>query len=266
MDDYWFKQTVNDPLYSDLIWSKPENKTLAGKLLIVGGSTNGFAHTVGCYSESIKAGAGVVKVLIPESTKKLIGSSNPDIVFAEATKSGGFNQGALAELIETSQWSDCVLISGELGNNSETTILFEKFYENYSHGLVIAGDAFEFSIDFLQKLLINPNNTFILDFIKLQKLSQNIGLEKPITSNISLVNLVQIVHEITDKIKANLVIEFSDFIIVSSQGYVSTTKIEDKNNIQIKLAANAAVWFMQNKNKVFEALSCAVISAQKIAE
>ena len=262
MDDYWFKQTIEKPLFSDLIWSKPENKTHAGKLLIIGGSTNGFAHTVGCFTESIKAGAGIVKVLIPESTKKLIGHASEDIIYGSSTKSGGFSQGALADFIETSEWADSVLLSGELGNNSETTILFEKYLVKYNESLIIAGDAFDFSSSFWPALLKNHSVTFVLDGTRLQKLSMTAGLTKPITSSMSLVNLIEVLHEMTELNMANLVIEYADFIIIASQGYVSTTKIENKNNTQIKLAANSAVWYMQNKNKVFEALSCAAVTCQ----
>jgi hypothetical protein len=262
MEDYWLKQTLDKPLFPDLMWSKPENKTHAGKLLIVGGSTNGFAHTVGCYTQASKAGAGVIRVLIPESTKKLIGQSSEDIIYGPATKSGGFGQATLGELLETSIWSDLVLLSGELGNNSETTILFEKFLEEYSESMVIAGDAFDFLSSFFNKLLKNQSVTFVLDFNKLQKLSITAGLTKPITSNISLVNLVELLHEMTELNQASLVVEFGDFIVVASQGYVSTTNITNKNFSQISLAASSAVWVMQNKYKIFEALSCAAVAAQ----
>lgn len=262
MDEYWLKQTIEKPLFSDLLWSKPENKMHAGKLLIIGGSTNGFAHTVGCFMEANAAGAGIVKVLIPDSTKKLIGQHNEDIIFGSSTKSGGFAQSALGEFIESSNWADAVLLSGELGNNSDTTILFEKFLDNYSDSLIISGDAFDFCHSFFNKLLRNHGVTFILDINKLQKLAVAAKVTKPVTSKISLVNLIQVLHEMTELNNANIVIEFSNFIIIASQGFVSTTNIVKKENLQIKLSANTSVWFMQNKTKIFEALSCAAYSTQ----
>ena len=39
---YWHKQGTK-PLYPDVIWSKPENKQAAGKLLIIGGHAYGFS-------------------------------------------------------------------------------------------------------------------------------------------------------------------------------------------------------------------------------
>lgn len=262
MDDYWFKQKLDQPLYSDLIWSKPENKIHAGKLLIIGGSSSGFAHTVGCFLAAQAAGAGSVKVLIPDSTKKLIGNISEDIIYGLSNKSGGFAQGALAEFIESSDWADTVLLAGELGNNSDTTILFEKYLDKYSDSLIIAGDAFDFCHSFFKKLLRNSGVTFILDTARLQKLSIAAGMTKPVTSSISLVNLVELLHELTEKNHANIVMEFGDFIVVASQGFVSSTELKEKDKLQIKLSANASVWFMQNRTKVFEALTCSAITAQ----
>lgn len=262
MDDYWFKQTLNQPLYSDLIWSKPENKLHAGKLLIIGGSLSSFAHTVGCFLAAQKAGAGIVKVLIPDSTKKFIGSNSENIIFGLSNKSGGFSQGALAEFIESSDWADTVLLAGELGNNSDTTILFEKYLDKYSNSLIIAGDAYDFCQSFISKLLRNSGVTFILDLAKLQKLISAIGMTRPVTSKISLVNLVEMLHDLTEKYNANIVMEFGDFIVVASQGFISTTELKVKDKLQINLSANASVWFMQNRTKVFEALTCCAITTQ----
>jgi hypothetical protein len=212
--------------------------------------------------EANKAGAGIVKVLIPESTKKIIGNSSEDIIFGAATKSGGFSQAALAEFQESSNWSDAIMLSGELGNNSDTTILFEKFLEKLDSALIISGDAFDFSKIYFDKLLKSHNVIFILDLPKLQKLAVQAGLTKPVISSISLINLIEVLHELTDKNKASIVMEYNEFLVVASQGYVSTTPITNRDKLQIKMVAHASVWFMQNQNKIFEALSCSTITCQ----
>jgi hypothetical protein len=262
MNDYWFKQTLEDQLFPDLMWSKPEHKSQAGKLLIIGGSSNGFAHTVSSYTESLKAGAGSIRVLIPDSTKKLIGHVSEDIVFGASTKCGGFAGSSLGQLVEQSEWSDAILISGELGNNSETTILFEKFLTNYKDSLVISEDAFDFSSNFFSLLTNNHQVIFVLDFSKLQKLSSFVGVDKPITSSINFVNLIEILHTMSEQLKAHLIIEYNDFIIVASQGYISTTDKKSSSPLSIKIAANSAVWYMQNKTKIFESLTCAAVTCQ----
>jgi len=36
----WSRQTPEQPFFKDLLWSKPENRRHAGKLLIVGGNVH----------------------------------------------------------------------------------------------------------------------------------------------------------------------------------------------------------------------------------
>jgi hypothetical protein len=46
----WLKQAQDKPLFADLMWSRPENRIHAGKILIVGG--NKFAVTAPAMSYS----------------------------------------------------------------------------------------------------------------------------------------------------------------------------------------------------------------------
>ena len=47
---YWHKQTVEKPLFPDILWSRPQNKRQAGKLLIVGGHAESFAAVGEAYA------------------------------------------------------------------------------------------------------------------------------------------------------------------------------------------------------------------------
>ncbi|MGC1176527.1 MAG: hypothetical protein WA843_00490, partial [Candidatus Saccharimonadales bacterium] len=67
---YWHKQTAARPLFPDLLWSRPEHKAHAGKLLIVGGNAHGFAAPAEAYSQSQRAGVGVARALLPQPVKK----------------------------------------------------------------------------------------------------------------------------------------------------------------------------------------------------
>ena len=55
-----------------MLWSRPENKKHAGKLLVVGGNAQGFAAAAEGYSYADKAGAGTVRVLLPDSLQKTV--------------------------------------------------------------------------------------------------------------------------------------------------------------------------------------------------
>lgn len=264
MNDYWFKQTVDQPLFSDLLWSKPENKRLAGKLLIIGGNAHGFSVPVSAYSEALKAGAGVVRVLLPDSTKKMIGHVFEDVNFSPSTNSGGFSKQSLAELMDLATWSDGVFLAGEIGNNSESYILFESFIDKYAGPILISNDTVNLVTSFSTKLLNRPTTVVITDITKLQKLTAKLQLPTTIKHDMALMNLVSSLHELTQQKKIILVIEHDKHIFVADNGLVSTTECKPlAADWQTKLGAHSSVWAIQNKNKLFEALSCAVLAYQQ---
>ena len=65
--DFWLKQTSGKPLFPDIEWQKPEQKNLAGKLLIIGGNKLGFAAVAQAYTDALKAGIGECRVILPDS-------------------------------------------------------------------------------------------------------------------------------------------------------------------------------------------------------
>ena len=67
---YWHKQSATAPLYSDLIWSRPENRAQAGKLLILSGSAAGFSVAGQAYGAA--QDAGVVRVVLPELLRRTV--------------------------------------------------------------------------------------------------------------------------------------------------------------------------------------------------
>src|SRR3990167_5419572 len=137
-DTYWLKQAKDKPLFEDLLWSRPENKRLAGKLLIVGGNLHGFAAPGTAYGASLKAGIGTCRIIMPDSLKKIViphfshfHGSTLQMEFAPSTISGSFSKEALAQILDSAQWADGVLLAGDFGRNSETAILLEKLLNKY---------------------------------------------------------------------------------------------------------------------------------------
>src|SRR5471032_3085314 len=108
MRDYWHKQAADKPLYPDLLWSRPENRAQAGKLLIVGGNAHGFAAAGEAYAEATKAGVGTARVLLPDSLQKTVGKVFEAGEYAPSTPSGSFAKRALAELLAMAEWADGV--------------------------------------------------------------------------------------------------------------------------------------------------------------
>src|SRR3989344_1032892 len=97
---YWHKQAKDKPLFEDLLWSRPENKARAGKLLIIGGNAHTFAAPAAAFVSAAKAGAGSVRALMPDKLKKTIGSSLAEAQFAPSTPSGSFSRKALVDALE----------------------------------------------------------------------------------------------------------------------------------------------------------------------
>lgn len=256
--DYWFKQTPDKPLFPDLLWSRPENKTHAGKLLIVGGNAHGFAAPAEAFMEAGNAGAGSVRVMLPEAIRKVAGAILPEVEFAPSTPSGSFSQRATAEILDTGTWADGLLLAGEFGHNSETAILIEAIVSKHKGQITLVKDAVENFIT-SHVPLNEKDQLYVVSMVQLQKLATKLAVTKPITLRMDLVQLVNSLHELTTKHELAIIVKHLDQYIVASGGKVSTTKpAQDSKRWDIMVATHAAVWWLQNPSKQFEALTTAV--------
>jgi NAD(P)H-hydrate repair Nnr-like enzyme with NAD(P)H-hydrate dehydratase domain len=255
---YWHRQTPDQPLFPDLLWSRPEHKAQAGKLLVIGGSSHGFSAPALAYGEAEKAGIGTVRVLLPDSLQKTVGRAFPAGEYAPSTPSGSFSQQALGELMEASNWADAVLLAGDFGHNSETAILLEKFVDKYSGKLTLAQDAIDYFNSSPHKLLERKDILLAATFAQLQKLAKASHFPQPYTSDMDLLKMIESLHDFTEKHSAGIIISYAGNAIAALEGRVSTTKIDTLLN-EIAAASRASVWWLQNPSKTFEALSTAVI-------
>ena len=80
-DDFWLKQTATKPLFPDIEWNKPEQRSRAGRLGIIGGNKLGFAGVAAGYETALTTGVGEVRVVLPDADEKytnaLTGSEPP---------------------------------------------------------------------------------------------------------------------------------------------------------------------------------------------
>ncbi len=259
---YWHKQSPDKPLFPELLWSRPENKRYAGKLVIIGGNAHGFSAPAEAYQAAELAGVGTARVVLPDAIQKIVGGFFATAFFAPSTPSGSFRQVALAEFLEHAEWADAVLLAGDLGRNSETAIVMESFIGKYNGQLLLTKDAADYFKDTPKQLLRRQHTTLIISLAQLQKLIQNSGFEKPVTFEMSLVKLVETLHEFTSVYTANIIVKHLDQIIVASDGQVSTTQLSENKEIwRVQIAAQASVWWIQNPLKAFEALTTSI--AQK---
>ncbi len=258
---YWQKQTSKEPLFPELIWSRPENNRLAGKLLIIGGNLHGFAAPAEAYQAAVKAGIGTAKVLLPDALKKLVGPMIENGEYAPSTPSGSFSQKALAELLELSAWADAVLLAGDLGRNSETAILLEKFLSKSSLPVVLTKDSVDYYNHMPEVLLKRPKTVLVITIAQLQRLTKALAYPKAVRFSMDLLPLVELLHELSVKYPASIVIKHNNYLLVAVKGQVSSTKLDKPLPIwRVKTAAAVGVWWLQNSTKPFEALTTAVYS------
>lgn len=256
----WLKQKAGSPLFPDLIWSRPENKRFAGKLLIIGGNLHGFAAPAEAYAEASKAGVGSSKVLLPDKLQRSIGRAFPEGEFGPSTQSGSFSQQSLSILLELAEWADGVLLAGDFGRNSETAIVLEKFIDKYKGKLAASGDSLDYFLNAKSQLIGRQQTTLIINLGKLQKLAKNNRPGTPILHNMNLHELVTVLSDWSNMVPASFVTKHADSIIVARGGKASTTPYTQELDWQVKLGAYSSVWQIQQPLKPFEALTTAVYS------
>lgn len=257
--DYWHKQTVDKPLYPNLLWSRPENRQQAGKLLIVGGNSYGFVAPAEAYRHTEKAGVGVIRMLLPDSLRKVVGKTFDAGDFAPTTPSGSFSQSALAEMLDLGSWADAVLLAGSFGKNSETAILLEKFVAKCPCAITLVGDAADYFLAVPRPVLDRPRTLLALDFSQLQKLAIGAHSTKPFTSQLDFLHFMELLHDFGAEHAANLLVEHLGQLFVVSQGRVSTTPLGDSSLLQA--ASQASVWWLQMPDKPFEAMTTALATS-----
>jgi ADP-dependent NAD(P)H-hydrate dehydratase / NAD(P)H-hydrate epimerase len=241
---YWYRQEPDKPLFADLLWSRPENKAHAGKLLIVGGNMHGFAAPAEAYGAAMAAGIGTARVLLPLAVKKAAGNLLPDLEYSASTPSGSFAQAALGELTEHGRWADSVLFAGDLGHNSETAILLEKYLTDYKHLICLTQDAADYCLSLSEMILNRLDTLLVLTMAQLQKLAISVGHDKPFTLGMDLLRLTENLHEFTLRYVPHIIVRHGNQILIATAGKVCSTQLKDETS--------------QNPNKPFEALTTAV--------
>lgn len=250
----WIKQS-QEPLFPEILWSRPENKRQAGKLLIIGGNLHAFMAVSSAYAAAEQAGAGTCKILLPSALQKTLSKLLQESEFTPSTLSGSFGRSSLDQFLDSAQWADCVLLAGDFGKNSETAILLESFLQKYTGPLVVAGDAIDYFVNKPDGLFVRENTVIVPTFVQLQKLLRG---RTALNHTMGLTQLVDTLEEIDSKLQA-IVTNHSEQVLVASLGRASTTTATFDQTIA---ASRAAVFWMQNPSKPFESITTAVFSSQ----
>jgi ADP-dependent NAD(P)H-hydrate dehydratase / NAD(P)H-hydrate epimerase len=253
---YWRKQTPGTPLFPDIEWSKPEQRGLAGRLGIIGGNKLGFAGVAEAYQAASEAGAGEVRVLLPDVLKKTIPPVMTDAVFAPTNPSGSLSKDAGAELDALGAWATGILMIGDAGRSSETAILYEEFLRTYEGPLTITRDAIDLVKNNPQALAERPNTLLVMSFAQAQKLFQSLYYPKILTFSMQLTNLVEALHKFTITYPIAIVLLHKETLLVAYNGDVTSTPWTNPMAIwRGHTASLAASYWLWNRLKLLESVT-----------
>ncbi|NCU30684.1 hypothetical protein EOL73_01835 [Candidatus Saccharibacteria bacterium] len=256
MHSYWLKQSSTKPLFPDIEWSRPEQRTLAGKLAIIGGNKLGFAAVNDTYNTSIQVGAGQIRAILPDTLKKTIPNNISDAVFIPSNSIGGFSKDALPELMAACEWANVCLVVGDTGRNSETAMALEKLVRTRQSHLVITRDALDLLKPVSQTVVEREKTTLVLSFAQLQKLFQTVYYPRILSFSMQLLQLVEALHKFTITYPVTIVTFHQGQLIVAHEGRVVSQDFTEPMHIWRGItAARAASYLLWNPTKPLEAIA-----------
>ncbi len=258
--NYWRQQTTDKPLFPDIEWSKPEQRSKAGRLGIIGGSKLGFSGIAESYQTALGTGVGEVRVLLPDALKKSIPPAMTDVIYGATNPSGGLGAEAINELKAIGDWATGLLLIGDTGQNSETAVLYEKFVSKYNGPLIITRDAIDLLKSSSQTLVDRPNTLLVSSFAQLQKLFSAVYYPKVLTFSMQLTNLVEAIHKFTITYPIALMVFHNDTLLVAYGGEVTSTPCTNPMDVwRGKTATNAAVYWLWNPSKILESVTASLV-------
>ena len=255
--EYWQVQESGKPLFPDIEWSKPEQQSARGKLLIIGGSKNGFMAVGKAFTTSNETGAGEAKVIMPDVIKSNLPKGFIEGVFLPTNQGGGFAIKGREELLGASKWADGILLIGDSGMSSETALLFEELLTEQNTGwLTITRDVADLVMEMGEKLVNMPNVHLVLTFAQAQKLFQKVYYPRPLLFSQQLSNVVESLHKFTTTYPIAITLMHQENLVVAHGGKVVTQKFDDAYKlIDGTLATKSAVYLLWSPKKPLESVA-----------
>lgn len=260
MHSYWQKQSSTKPLFPDIEWNKPEQKTRAGKLAIIGGSKLSFVAVASAHQEATQAGAGQVRVILPDALKPVIPATILDTVYADSTQAGSIGKAGTSIVQSAVEWADHTLCIGDAGRNSETAIVYETLLTTPGP-MTITRDSVDLLKQVTSQLLNREKTTLVVSFAQLQKLFQGVYYPKMLGFSMQVNLLVEILHKFTITYPVTIVTFHQNQLIVAHGGDVVSQEFDNPMLIwRGSVATRIACYQLWTPNKPLESSVSAVFT------
>ncbi len=271
---YWQKQ--HKPLFSDLLWNIPEQKT--GRVNIIGGNGQNF-HNIVRVAEFINQNFPVqeLRLFLPDVLRHQL-PPLPFLNFLPSTSSGSFAKSF--ELDHAFLNTDFILTIGDLSKNSATAIAFNdaiaKTVTNTSaktttditdtpKPLLLTRDTIDLLAPSFTQILQHPNLYLVATMVQLQKIFRSIFYPKMIMLSQPLIPIIETLHKFTLSYPDLTILTFHENnIIVAHNGNITTTNLVDTSYSAFslwsgQLAAKVAMLNLYNPHKQLEATTAAIL-------
>ena len=250
MHQYWQKQQPDKPLFPDIEWNRPERRDLAGRLGIIGGNKFGFVAVAESYETARQAGAGEVRVLLPDALRSKVPTQMTDVLFAPTNPSGSLASEAKTDLQALENWATGLLYIGDAGKNSQTAILYEQAIAETNKPVVLTRDAIDLVQNSFPRILDNPNVVFVASFAQIQRIFRAVYYPKVLTFSMQLAQFVEVLHKFTVTYPVTVAVLHADHMIVARGGEVITQPWENSMKIwrgdTATKAASYLLWTTEN--------------------
>lgn len=257
---YWQQQSDKKPLFPDIEWSKPQQRSQGGKLGIIGGNKLGFLGVAKSYEIAKKTPINEVRILLPDTLEKVIPIDPAEVIFGASTKSGGLAQTALSDMKALGDWANSILLIGDCGQNSETAILYESFLQTYKGQLTIARDAVDLLRNSAQTVVERPNTLVLASFAQLQKLFQTVYYPKVLIFSMQLTLLIENLHKFTITYPVNIITFHQDTLVLACGGEVVSQKCDQPTKIWRGITAtNACIYWLWNPKKPLKSIATSLL-------
>lgn len=262
---YWHKQTR--PLFDDLIWNIPEQKT--GHLAIIGGNSQNFSSVIR-ISEFINQSFPIktLTTVLPDALRDKL-PPLPNLDFLPSTASGSFAKSTALKLACTSP--DATLLIGDLSKNSATTIALAETILPQNNPepespnlLILARDSVDLLASEAHRWLSRSNTIILASMAQLQKLFRAVYYPRMILLSQPLIPTLETLHKFTLTYPATILTFHQENIIVADHGEISTTRLTDTDYSPIslwsgQLAARVAALALYNPGQTFAAATASIL-------
>lgn len=260
---YWRKQSR--PLFDDLIWNIPEQKT--GSITVVGGNNQSFSAIVR-ISEFLSSNFPFknVSTLLPDALRSQLPPLG-NLLFAPSTSSGSFaKSGELDRFFAAANFN---LIAGDLSKNSATAIaitdaIAHTLDQEPIQPLLLTRDAVDLLAPTAGQILTHPQLFLVASMVQLQKVFRAVYYPKMIMLSQPLIPVIETLHKFTLTYPTTILTFHQDNIIVANHGEVTSTHIVDTEYSPIslwsgQLAARITALNLFNPHKNLEATTAAIL-------